>query len=173
MELLISKVLIFRLYFLRSAIPFCDKYCGSEICCDIIIENSNFDYNPSKKKIPKESLFFKTDTEKNSYLSKLTIKYYEPDSWYEFQERYYNLRIELTVAINKIILVKNDKITKIKFQKYLDNNLTKLYDLLKFRPAETPAEINNEFKELFKEVKDCFRAMINIANLNITKINIK
>ncbi|MCD4791618.1 MAG: hypothetical protein K8R54_00165 [Bacteroidales bacterium] len=159
-----NKETMDRLNLLRSAIPFCDKYCGSEINCDIIIKNSNYDYNPSKKEIPKDNLYFKTDTEKNSYLSKLTNKYYNPETWHEFQQRYYDLRIKLTEAINKVIMVNQGKISKIKFQVYLDNNLTKLSDLLKFRPDETPTEINSEFKELFKEAKSCFTSIHNTVN---------
>ncbi len=159
-----NKETMDRLNLLCSAIPFCDKYCGSEINCDIFIENSNFDYNPSKKEIPKSNLHFKTDTEINSYLYKMTNKYYNPNTWYEFQEKYYNLRIKLIESISKVILVNQGKITKIKFQEYLDNNLTKLSDLFKFRPTETPAEISHEFEKLFKDTESCFASIYKTVN---------
>lgn len=79
-----------RLRTLRSALPFCDRYCSDGVW------NTPLGFEPSvndtEKRIPRENLHYESDIEKNVVLRECVESAYRSDSYYRFEQDWHEMR---------------------------------------------------------------------------------
>ncbi len=81
---------ISRLKILRSAVPFCERYQSQGVW--LLPFGVKPSVDETNKDISKENLPFKSDIEKNVIWRKSIESHYLPDSYYKYEEAWYNLR---------------------------------------------------------------------------------
>ncbi|MEN9609440.1 MAG: hypothetical protein RLZZ628_254 [Bacteroidota bacterium] len=162
-----NKATMNRLYYLRSAIPFCDVYHGN----NLFLESLSLEYNPSKKQIRKAIMPYKSDVFKNNILSDITDKEYNPKTWHEFQQIFYDLREDLIrlldISSQQLKSELNGKRFDFKAAKK-DKPLIFL-ELMQKLPYKTPTLINTTLEEQFNVAKACFMS-IQACFLELNKI---
>ncbi len=142
---------MYRLEKLRSAIPFCIKYQSQA-------DWSFMDLQPSIddtfKDIPKENLPYQADIEKNIVWRDVVENYFLPDSFYRYQEVWFNLRNQSLQFIQRFSkwlrkTLEDRKSTK---KEMLNGFLqfASLSDLLKYRP-KPPTQARPELKDAFED----------------------
>lgn len=101
-----SDATVKRLNVIRSAIPFCESYNGNHAWIPMMTKLAKLKYqyahDDSRKEIPAERLYFRSDIEKNKIFDDVVESFYQVKTWYEFDLCYFNLRKDISIYAENI-----------------------------------------------------------------------
>ncbi len=134
-----------RLRWLRSALPFCERYQAQGIWIMPLPKPS---VDETRKDMPAENLPFGSDVQKNQVWRKCVEGQYLPDSYYRYEEAWYKLRQTALLFVQRFsqgvqsILTGRDFDVKAAFEQ--GQLFTQLEDALKFVPRTlSEGEVEN------------------------------
>jgi hypothetical protein len=176
-----------RLKKLRSAIPFCE-YHQSQGIWDLPVD-IKLSVDDTYKNMPKKDIPYESDIRKNIVWKNVVKNYYLSDSYYQYEESWYNLRHDalrlvrgLSKGLQKSMIGK-----KFNFQAMLEGGQLLLRlnehfrhipdyprqtpkyleEILKGSPKRYSTSLKNFFSQLFQYVKDTNnREILRLAVIN-------
>jgi len=176
-----------RLKKLRSALPFCEYYQSQGIWN--LPVDIKLSIDDTYKNMPKKNLHYESDIEKNIVWKNVVENYYLPDSYYQYEESWYNLRHDalrfvcgLSKGLQKSMMGK-----KFNFQAMLEGGQLllrldehfrhipdyprqtpkSLEEILKGKPKRYSISLQNFFSQFFQYVKDTNnREILRLAVIN-------
>jgi len=139
-----------RLNYLRSAIPFCDRYQSQGVwLLPFGLQPSVDDTNKDR---PKESLHFRSDIALNIVWRKIAQKAYLPDSRYGYKEVWYGLRQKSLLVVQDFLKALKKILSgrRVDFRLLFEGGqlLTQVQSLLE----RTPSFSEDNFKLLGEEI---------------------